>query len=367
MWNSLPLLLLLLRFNAAFERERLTRHKSARQSMFEERGSRLSKSPDYLDAQYFGQIAIGVPAQYFEVVFDTGSSDLWVPSKDCGDVRHNVYDSAKSKTHVPLGAEFRLTYGTGNLSGRLSQDVVTVGDIVVQAQTFGEAIQRHAEVFEYAKFDGILGLGYASLSSVRGTKPVFYNMIDQKLVPRAIFSTFLNASCEQGQVIFGGSDPELYQNPFVYAPISKRGYWQFHVDSMTMGRNEFCGGGCQAMADTGTSLIVGPVAEVAAINKIIGATPLGDGEYVIDCKKRFDLPTVTFTISGKNFVMPGTDYVMEIKQGKGRNPVCLSGFMGMDLGKSVGRIWILGDLFLRHLYVEFDMENDRIGFAMPKR
>lgn len=53
------------------------------------------------------------------------------------------------------------------------------------------------------------------------------------------------------------------------APVTREGYWQFKMDGLKV-PHAFspCQEGCQAIADSGTSLLVGPVDEIAEINKV---------------------------------------------------------------------------------------------------
>lgn len=324
---------------------------------------------NYLDAQYYGTIEIGTPPQEFRVIFDTGSSNLWVPSKRCSIFNiacmlHHKYDRTRSSTYVSNETEFSIQYGSGSVSGLLSTDDVTI-TVSVKGQTFGEAIKEPGFAFVMAKFDGILGMAFKSIS-VDGVTPLFDNMIAQKLVPEPVFSFYLERNASSpigGELLLGGTDPKYYVGEFNYANLTHKTYWQFKVDSIGMGSLKICNNTCQAIADTGTSLLVGPSAEVAEINKLLGGAKMPGGTYLVSCEKIPTFPPIDFVINGKPMRIESTDYVLQMTS-FGRT-VCISGFLGMDL--PVPSLWILGDVFLGKFYTTFDVGNARVGFATARR
>ncbi|GAV73783.1 Asp domain-containing protein/SapB_2 domain-containing protein/SapB_1 domain-containing protein [Cephalotus follicularis] len=235
---------------------------------------------NYMDAQYFGEIGVGTPSQTFTVIFDTGSSNLWVPSIKCyfsvACYFHSKYKSSQSSTYQKNGTSAAIHYGTGAISGFFSEDHVKVGDLIIENQEFIEATREPGIIFLAAKFDGILGLGFQEIS-VGNAVPVWYNMVNQGLVKEPVFSFWFNRNIdgeEGGEIVFGGVDSNHYKGEHTYVPVTQKGYWQFDmgdvlIDGETTG---FCAGGCSAIADSGTSLLAGPTTVITQINHAIGAS-----------------------------------------------------------------------------------------------
>ncbi|KAE8714265.1 Aspartic proteinase oryzasin-1, putative isoform 3 [Hibiscus syriacus] len=229
---------------------------------------------NYLDIQYYGEIGIGSPSQRFSVVFDTASSNLWVPSSKClfsiPCHLHSRFRASSSSTYTKIGIPCTISYGAGAISGFFGLDHVKVGDIVVEDQEFIEITKEPFLPFLIAKYDGILGLGFQDISVERANP-----------LCRDFTSEF------GGEIVFGGLDWRHFRGDHTYVPVAKTGYWEawevnlnLSFKSYAMLNVRVCKFGCAAILDSGTPLIAGPTAIVDEINRAIGA----EGIVSLECK-----------------------------------------------------------------------------------
>lgn len=322
---------------------------------------------DYANAQYYGSISIGNPPQSFQVIFDTGSSNLWVPRVGCTHCgnpffgKKSKYDHDTSNSYKEDGGDFNIMYGSGSVTGFFSvDDVLLADDIVVSQQRFAEIQDAGGLGLAYAlgKFDGILGLGFTSIS-IDNTITVFENAIKQNLVDQPMFAFYLGDNAP-GELTFGGYDASKFEGDLVTVPLESATYWEIALDAVSAGSYSSTpnadGSATTGIVDSGTSLLVGPKREVSQLAAAVGAKANFMGQYTIDCEIVDSMPDIVFTIAGEDYKVPGESAVLKA-QGS-----CIFAVMGMDFPPP-GPQWILGDVFMRQYYTVFNYLDKTVSFA----
>jgi hypothetical protein len=343
---------------------------------------------------YFGVAEIG--GYRFKVLFDTGSSELWVPSDKCQTTRckrHQTFHSTDKS--LRLSTPLHIEYLSGAVKGDLVYEKVTFpGYFSVNRQAVGLASQVDIVLLDDVIWDGILGLAYPTPAQLDiGTLPIFDTMIEQGTLTKQKlgnqFSYYIND--HEGAMTFGGVNCEYLKtgasseciSKFTFTPVTKKTYWTItlqdvrvthpassflqanantatgtnsgtnhHVDHQmkTSLIPRICGSeGCETIVDTGTYLIYGPQDQV---NKLLGGIGTVD-----DCKGIDNLPHIHFDLSsGDTLTLSPRDYVLQFE---------VNGALECVVGISPDHdvIWTLGQVFLKSYYTVFDRDADRVGFA----
>jgi len=311
---------------------------------------------------------MGLPAQKFLVIFDTGSSNLWVPSSTCDKSKypscanHSLYNSELSATYVANGESFSLAYGSGTCSGFLSEDTMQWANFEVRNVTFGEITNEPGAVWEEVPFDGICGMGLPGIAVDKVPTPFSY-LVKNNLVNEGIFGFYLSTGEAPTSVLtLGGTNSKYYTGEFSYIPthsfLGNTGYWLIYADDIKIDgtstgscNNLFTGFKCDMVVDTGTSVLTGPTSEIKKFTDKIGTVNS-------DCSNQMSLPMLSFTLNGKDFDLGPEYYVLKVAVGNGKYECELA----MEAMDQLG-LWILGDPFLRAYYSVYDQGNSQVGFA----
>jgi len=320
-------------------------------------------------SEYFGKISIGNPPQDFTVVFDTGSGNLLIPSKQCSNeacTSHKRFDAFKSQTAVDIafadepdkpvskGGDrdvVTITFGTGEISGVFVKDTICVGAICTHAN-FVVATEESDEPFSMVPFDGIFGLSLPQMSEAPHFN-ILDCMIRDKVLKTNIFSVFLGGTdTEPSEISFGEMKKDRMASDLFWVPVTNPGYWQVAMEDITIHneKQDLCHGECQVAVDTGTSLMAGPSDIVNAITKKVAVKS--------NCANYKQLPDLGFIVGGHILNLKPEDYVDKGDDG------CSVALMTLDIPPPKGPLFIFGDPFLRKYYTVYDRENLKVGFAL---
>ncbi|TFY82104.1 hypothetical protein EWM64_g1904 [Hericium alpestre] len=286
---------------AAYERNTGKPHSLSAGTKSAKRATGSDPLTDDESQLWFGTISVGTPPKDYTVDFDTGSSDLFLPSPSCtrNCQGHTLYDPKSSSSSRDLRKKFSLQYGDGSsVGGEQFTDTVAIAGLTATKQTLGAAVV-YSDGFNSDQFppDGLLGMGFKSISDYNAN-PLFQTLIAQHKTSSPVFGFKF---AESGSELFlGGTNEALYKSEFTYVDVTEEGYWQVDLDGATM-NGQTVSDSTSSIIDTGTTQIIADPDTVSAIyGQINGAKELDDGSgiYSVPCDLSSDL---SLTFGGKSF------------------------------------------------------------------
>ncbi|KAI6002894.1 aspartic peptidase domain-containing protein [Pisolithus albus] len=334
------------------------------------------------DSSYSGQITLGTPPQTFQVILDTGSSDLWVVTTSCTSCTSDEtpFDPSKSSSYTASTSQLTINYGSGSVKGTVAKDTVSCGGFTIPDQEFLAATTLVANLLAPG-VSGIMGLGFQTLSSLQ-VSPFWQTLYSSNMLAEPLFGFYLErwdtsstivSEAPGGSFTLGGTNTSLYTGDIEYINLpsgSTPSYWLQQVSTVTVQGKTIQISSSQGLAaiDTGTTLIGAPTSIVSEIwSAVPGAEALtGEyaGMYAFPCTT-----TVTASISfgGTDWPISSDDMNLgEVSINSAGTPMCVGGIF--DIGSTVGTgsgvpSWIVGDTFLKNVYTVFRANPASVGFA----
>ncbi|KAH7263515.1 aspartic peptidase domain-containing protein [Fusarium tricinctum] len=339
-------------------------------SLLDEEG-RVNVHPLGNDSIYIADVPVGTPPQILKIAMDTGSADLWVQSTDTI-YRANPegpwaprYKPNSSKTSRRLhDAEWNVEYVDGtHANGVVYLDTLRLGALELK-NTAIQSAQIVAPRFEReTELTGIMGLAKSLPSNIDPPTPSLLDKL-RPLLDEPVFTVDLRRNAT-GRFNFGQIDETRTKDDISWmATREDSPHWDvtFDMTAWTGQRRVWMAHTFEATVDTGTTLLYLP-GELAGlywydVPEMKIDPRLGDA-FTFPCKFANQLPDLMLKV-------PGTEHVLKIPgpylsySPTDNDPDYCWG--GLQSAESLG-VTILGDVALKALYVAFDLEKKKVGFA----
>ncbi|KAI0360084.1 acid protease [Trametes cingulata] len=320
------------------------------------------------DVGYIATIQMGTPPRDFHILMDSGSADLWVGAEGCqsqaggGCGNHQFLGPQSSSSFKDLGQQFQVTYGTGAVAGDIIQDNINVAGLALNGHTFGVATAETQDFSDDSvPFDGLMGLAQSTLSEQGVPTPV-EALAKAGLIDDAITSYKISRLADNkndGEITFGALDETKFdpQTLVTFDNAADNGFWEGAMDGVSVDGQDLGLQGRTAILDTGTTLIVAPDADAAAVHAAIpGAQSDGQGGFTIPCNTN---ASVALTFSGQEFAIDTRDLIFAQADNTGEN--CISGISAGQIDGDT--TWLVGDVFLKNAYFSTDVTKNQISLA----
>lgn len=320
------------------------------------------------DVGYIATIQAGTPPQDFRILMDSGSADFWIGAEGCQSVlggcgNHTFLGAKGSSSFVDSGKQFQITYGSGAVAGNIITDNVNIAGLALDKHVFGVATQETQDfAADTVSFDGLIGLAQSPISNQGVLTPV-EALAKNKLIDDAITSykiSRLSDGLNDGEITFGGLDTTKFdaKTLVTFDNVNTQGFWEGDV-SFSVGGQDLGLKGRTAILDTGTTLIIAPAADAAAVHaKIAGAQSDGQGGFTIPCTTT---AVVSMNFGGTNFDINPTDLLFAPVDPNNLTGDCISGISSGNIGGA--NEWLVGDVFLKNAYFSTDVTKNQISLA----
>ncbi|KAF5092260.1 hypothetical protein D0Z00_004669 [Geotrichum galactomycetum] len=344
---------------------------------------------DNIYTYYNVELELGTPPQKFDLIIDTGSSDLWVISEtnpycatsaaqlssgyiNCS--RSGTFAAGDSSTYQFNNSNFYIRYGDGTVAeGDWGMDTLTFNGQEIPNMSFGLGNTTNSSL-------GVFGIGYTNNEATMAlSEPYTYANFPVRLAQAGIINTpayslWLNdINANEGNILFGGVDHAKYSGDLISVPVLKASASATKPTSFTIAFNslkytsdgssqELLSNTIEALLDSGTTLSYFPKNVAADLLAAFNSSYSSQlGYYLQSCNLEGSLD---YSFNGANISVPFESLLLPVTS-RGRqayfsngDPVCAIGIVPGSYSFA-----LLGDTFLRSAYVVYDLQNDQIALA----
>lgn len=315
------------------------------------------------DVRYSTKVTLGNPPFEADLIFDTGSSVLWIA--DIPNDEYNNYSSHSSTTYKNVTdaagkpTPLDLKYGIGWSRGWVGTETVTFGGQTVKDFKIGE-VWNAFPLTSGAMYDwdrdvtmggikGFLGMSWQFYDNL----PVLWQTLNKKWAakefgvylqhnplasgafPGGVVTLGLVLPCSSFYANASGADPAYYTGDIHFNPIVGRpqiwDHWLVTIDGLTIGGKKV-GKSAMAMIDTGTTQNFGPKEDIDAFyaqipgSQVFITGKFGSGDhyqYYVPCD--FNTP-VQVRFGGVSYDMRPEDFIWWRPDGK-----CVGAFAATEV------------------------------------